>query len=192
MKDSPAIQLIAQLWNHRQESTSHSWLRMNQGLHEGLMLAVKLGLTFDENDIDVLFERFRASYWIGSDTEVFYVLSVYFGNRSAWKAYETHRKRIPFIWTPAQLEIAGNRTMLNPPRLTVGCRFTWKDEEVKVSSFNDEKGYLNALSFIRDDGLSCEKCGSFTTWPKSKTLHQYKITHDDLKAAKKALKGNLA
>jgi hypothetical protein len=55
--DSAAVQLMAHLWGHRQEATGHSWLRMNQGLNEGLMLAVKLGLEFGENDLGEIAKR---------------------------------------------------------------------------------------------------------------------------------------
>ena len=36
--DSPAVQLMTLLWNNSQGATGHSWLRLNQGLNEGLFL----------------------------------------------------------------------------------------------------------------------------------------------------------
>ncbi len=189
--DSAAVQLIAHLWDHRQEATGHSWLRMNQGLLEGLMLAVKLGLEFGENDLVAILDRFRGGYWFGSNFEMFYTCAVVYNNRSAWKAYETHRNRTPFIWTPARLRQTwggGDQGINNPPRLTVGCEFAWKGERVTVTSFNDEKGYLVAQSYTREESEDCPTCGHQKTWPKDKILHRYQITHADLKAEKAARK----
>jgi hypothetical protein len=191
IQDSPAVQLIEHLWNHRQEATGHSWLRMNQGLHQGLMLAVKLGLTFEEGDINTIAERFRGGYWFGDNFESFYTCAVVYGNRSAWKAYEAHRNRTPFIWTPARLSETwggGGQGINNPPRLTVGCEFQWKGERVKVTSFNDDKEYLVAQSYKWNETKNCEKCGKALTYPKQSIVHRYTITHEDLKEAKKAIK----
>jgi len=179
------------LWNHRQEATGHSWLRMNQGLHGGLMLAVKLGLTFNEGDLNVIALRFNGGYWFGSNFESFYTCAVVYGNRSAWKAYEAHTKRIPFIWTPAHIREhwgGGGQGINNPPRLTTGCEFDWKGERVTVTSFNDEKGYFVAQSYKWNETEDCEKCGHPLVYPKQEIVHRFTITHDDLKAAKVARK----
>ena len=194
MKESAAVQLMAHLWDHRQEATGHSWLRMNQGLHEGLMLAVKLGLEFHENDLHTIASRFRGGYWFGSEFESFYTCAVVYSNRSAWKAYEVYRDRTPFIWKPASLRDrwgGGGQGINNPPRLTVGCEFSWKGEKVTVTSFNDEKKYLVAQSYTRGEGKDCKYCHHTVEWAKDKILHRYTITHDDLKATKKAAKASV-
>ena len=191
MKQSSAVELIAHLWNHRQEATGHSWLRMNQGLHEGLMLAVKLGLAFNEGDIDLIADRYRGGYWFGCNFESFYTCAVVYGNRSAWKAYEKHVNRIPFIWNPAHLTEhwgGGGQGTNNPPRLTTGCEFQWKGERVTITSFNDKKGCLTAQSYKWDESADCEKCGHPLAYPKQEIVRRFIITHEELKAAKKALK----
>lgn len=189
-KDSAAMQLMAHLWGNSQEATGHSWLRLNQGLNEGLYLAVKIGMEFNTNDISEISRRFRGGYWMG-DMERFYRCAVEYGNRSAWKAFEEDVKRTPFIWTPASLSASwggGGKGVTNPPRLVVGASFQWKGEKVTVTSFNDDKGYMVAQSYTRDfDGKDCAECGR-TAYSKEKILHRYTITHDDLKAAKKAAK----
>jgi hypothetical protein len=190
-KNSAALALIAMLWDHRQEATGHSWLRMNQGLREGLFLAVKLGLEFHENDIVEISKRFRGGYWFGDNFESLYTCAVVYGNRSAWKAYETYANRTPFIWKPAILRTTcggGGQGINNPARLTEGCQLDWKGERVTVTSFNDEKGYLVAQSYTQPDGEECEACGRQKTWPKEKILHRYTLTHADLKVAKSELK----
>ena len=190
-KDSPAVKLMSHLWNHKQEATGHSWLRMNQGLREGLFLAVKLGLPFSEDDIGEISRRFRGGYWFGADFEAFYTCAVVYSNRSAWKAYEKSANRVPFIWKPATLRDrwgGGGQGINNPHRLTVGCEFIWNGERVTVTSFNDVKGNLIAQSYTRHDGEDCKKCGHPLTSPKDKILHRYTITHEDFKAAKAAKK----
>lgn len=189
--DSPAVQLMSLLWNESQKATGHSWLRLNQGLREGLFLAVKIGLKFGDGDINEIAKRFNGGYWFGDDFEVFYTCAVVYSNRSAWKAYEARYKRVPFIWTPATLNDrwgGGGKGITNPPRLTIGCDFQWKGEKVIVTSFNDEKGYLVAQSYSRSKDAKCPECGQQTVWGKDKILHRYTITHDDLKAEKKRLK----
>ncbi len=192
-KESPAVQLMAHLWGNSQEATGHSWLRLNQGLNEGLFLAVKIGMEFGENDISTIFARFRGGYWFGANFESFYRCAVEYNNRSAWKAYETYVKRTPFIWTPANLSASwggGGKGVKNPARLVVGATFQWKGEKVTVTSFNDDKGYLVAQSYTREQSEDCEACGHTKTWPKYKILHRYAITHEDFKAAKKSAKAS--
>lgn len=189
--DSPAIQLMQLLWRDSQKATGHSWLRLNQGLREGLFLAVKIGLEFRDGDLGEISRRFRGSYWFGADFESFYTCAVVYANRSAWKAYEADAKRTPFIWTPAALRDrwgGGGQGINNPARLTVGCEFVWKGERVTVTSFNDGSGYLVAQSYIRSESEDCETCGHQKTWPKNKILHRYTITHEDFKAEKARLR----
>ena len=189
MHESSALGMIHHLWAHKQEATGHSWLRMNQGLREGLFLAVKLGLAFNTSDLEEISKRFRGGYWFGSNFESFYTCSVVYRNRSAWKAYEAWASRTPFIWKPATLRESwggGGQGINNPERLTVGCEFEWQKELVTVTSFNDAKGYLTAQSYKRDEPEECELCGRQTTWSKDTVLHRFKITHGDLHIAKKA------
>jgi hypothetical protein len=183
--DSPAVRLMSHLWENAQDATGHSWLRLNQGMREGLFLAVKIGLEFEENDLSTIFARFRGGYWFGDSFESFYHCAITYNNRSAWKAYETYAKRTPFIWTPAKLRESyggGGQGINNPPRLAVGAEFNWKGEKVTVTSFNDDKGYFVAQSYTREESEDCETCGRTKTWPKDKILHRYTITHEDLKA----------
>ena len=190
-KDSSAVELMAHLWDHRQERTGHSWLMMNQGMREGLMLAVKLGLEFHEGDLGVINKRFRGGYWFGDNLESFYTCAVVYNNRSAWKAYEFYTRRIPFILTPARLRETwggGGQGINNLPRLTVGCEFQWKNEIVKITSFNDANASFTAQSYAWNKSEDCKECGHPLVYPKQKIVHRYTITHDDLKAAKKEKK----
>lgn len=188
-KESAVVQVMSQLWNNKQQATGHSWLRMNQGLRDGLFLCVRLGLEFGEDDLSSIYNRFRGGFWFGSNFEHFYTTAVIYGNRSAWKAYEKYARRTPFIFKPARLRDtwgAGGQGINNPPRLTVGAEFAWSGEWVSVTSFNDEHGYLIAQSYMLDKSDNCKACGQSKNHPQRRTLHRHKITLDDVKNAKAA------
>lgn len=181
MIDNPstAIQLLDFVWNHRQESTSHSWLKINHCLREAVELAVRSGMAFNLDDIRIIFNRYRGGYWMGADTEWFYRLAVLYRHASAWKAYENYAGRTPFIVKDASVS---THTGDGPrgqglARLIVGARFIWEGEGVTVTSFNDEKRYFNAYSYTRTEGVEVKT--------------RYRITHADLSAAKKVGKKRL-
>jgi hypothetical protein len=183
--ESAAVRLMAILYRDGQEATGHSWERLNAGLYDGLMLAVQIGLKFDEGDIDVIAKRFNGGYWFGAEFERFYNVAVQSGNDSAWKAYEFRYGRKPFIWSPFRRD---GITINSPSRLTRHAEFHWKGELVRITSFNDEKGYLVAQSYTQAEGEDCEACGNRKTYPEKKILHRYQITHADFKAEKAARK----
>jgi hypothetical protein len=186
--ESRVIQLMSALWGGSQVATGHSWLRLNQGLHDGLFLAIRIGLKFEENDLEEISKRFRGGYWFGCNFESFYTVAVVYGNSSAWKAYEHWKGRKPYILKPAKVRErfgGGGQGINNPPRLVVGAEFIWNNEWVKVTSFNDTLGYMVAQSYTQNESKSCGKCGYQLTWPKEKILHRYSITHADLKLVKK-------
>jgi hypothetical protein len=188
--DSPAIQLLAVLWNGRQEATGHSWLRLNQAMRDGLMLAVSMGLLFYEDDFAVMSDRFRFGYWCGESLEDFYRLAIAFNNRSSWKAYETYMSREPFVW-PNTFEGGyggGGSSTHNSTRLVVGSKFVWQKHIVTVTSINDKEGYVTACQYRTTNGKTCRGCGHFKEWPKRTISRRFKITHEDLKAAKKAMR----
>ena len=189
--DSAAIQLLQMVWAHKQEATSHSWLKLNHAMRDTLELAVKSGMRFNENDFIRIFRDFRASYWVGSDSEWFYNLAVIYRNTSAWRAYEKWAGRTPFIVAGASISVntgdgpAGHGLA----RLIVSAWFKWDGERVRVNSFNDAKGYFNAASYARTPDVKCprcERCWSCGTHGEDKVLNLYRITHGDLRAARKA------
>ena len=185
MTDSAAIQLLQMVWEHKQEATGHSWLKLNHAMRDALELAVKSGMRFNENDFIRIFGDFRASYWVGADSEWFYNLAVLYRNTSAWRAYEKYAGRTPFIVAGASISVntGDGPAGQGLARLIVGAWFKWASERVRVNSFNDPQGYFNACSYTRKPW----SCG---TPPRGedKVLNRYRITHADLKAAKKASK----
>jgi hypothetical protein len=184
---SPAMRFMDALWSGAQGATGHSWTRLNGAMHSGLMLAITAGLRFDEKDFSYCHREFRASYWIGADTERYYCAAVEVGNASAWKAYEQYTRRKPFV-----LKTAEFRNMTKSlPRLVVGAKFIWNKERVEVTSFKDFSGeigktpYVVACSYTREEPVVCQTCKRNETWPERKLLHMHKITHAELAAAKK-------
>lgn len=185
---SSALTLMSLLWDHQEESRPHSWVRLNGQLREGLFLACDIGLRFGIEDFYHFDSRFRTGYWYGENgLETFYARAVFFSNNSAWQALEHYKGRKPFIWTPSELTLYGGGRCSNPARLTVGAKFTWKNEQVIVTSFHDEgEPYLVACSYTNQEGRCCDACGTQVEWPREKILHRYTITHADLRAGKKA------
>jgi hypothetical protein len=77
----------------------------------------------------------------------------------------------------------------NPPRLVVGAEFTWNGEKVTVTSFHDGDGpYLTACSYDRVGSYeACTECGRNKNYPKDVLKRRYKITHLDLREARREL-----
>jgi hypothetical protein len=147
-------------------------------------------MRFDIDDFRYFQEHFQFHYW-GRFIESFYRDAVLYRNASAYHAYEQYRGRTPFIVKGASITVhtgdgpAGHGLA----RLIEGSEFQWNGEKVKVTSFNDDKGYINACSFVRDgDDERCQQCRRFTSYAKEKVANRYKITHQNIRDATKAAK----
>jgi hypothetical protein len=196
---SAPIQLLQQVWDHCHEATGHSWLKLNHATHDTLSLAVRAGMRFDEDDFSRLFRNardggFRAGYWMGADTEWFYRLAVLYRNTSAWQTYEKYHGRKPFIVKGASIchlyEFTRDASGDGPcgdglARLIVGAEFQWNGERVRVNSFNDRGGYLNAASYARTPYQRCPSCDHFIGGGGEEIRNRYRSTHADLRAARK-------
>jgi len=185
---SSAIQLLQQVWQHKQEATGHSWLKLNHAMADALGLAIRAGMRFDVGDFEVMAREFRSGYWIG-DGERFYELAVLYRNSSAYLAFEAKRQRKPFIVKDASLS---THTGDGPcgqglARLVIGAAFLWQGERVKVTSFHDGNDpYLVACSYRREgEHQVCASCKHTTAWPNEVLAKRYTITHADLRAAKR-------
>jgi len=182
---SPALQLLTLVWQHKQEATGHSWLRLNQAMQSALNLAVEAGMRFGPDDLkDTNLGQFRPGYWFHG--EAFYNRAVAYQNASAWYAYENACGRKPFIVKGAKMSDFRNygvgRMDGDLPRLVLCAEFEWNGETVTVTSFNDNKGELIACSYRRSPDELCEKCSRCTFSGRSKLLHRYTITHADIRA----------
>ena len=185
---SPALQLLTLVWQHCQEATSHSWLKLNHAMLAALQLAIEAGMRFDTADFDVIFDRFRGGYWCG--LELVYSTAVLYRNSSAYLDIEREMGRKPFIVKGASItaDTGDGRSGEGLARLIIGAGFRWKGEQVTVTSFNDKRGNVTACSYSFGGTESCSECGRVTKWSERKLLHRYTITHADIKQARKAAK----
>lgn len=173
-KDSTAIQFLQFVWDHVQETTAHSWLKLNHAMHDTLRLAVKSGMSFGLTDWQEIATRFRSGYWVGADSEWFYTLAVIYRHTEAYQTYEHARERKPFIVRGAYINTntGDGPAGIGLARLVVGAQFIWQNERVTVTSFNDAAATFTACSYTNDRKVLC----------------RYKISHADLAAARKATK----
>ncbi len=185
---SPAMQLLQQVWEHKQEATGHSWLKLNHAMADALSLAIRAGMRFDVDDFGYMSRAFRSDYWIG-DGERFYELAVLYRNASAYQAFEASRRRKPFIVKGASVS---RHTGDGPcgqglSRLIIGAKFRWQGQMVTVTSFRDgDDPHLIACSYRREgDAEVCATCKRTIAWGKDVLAKRYTITHADLRAAKK-------
>lgn len=168
--DSPVMRLLSIIWANTNTENGHSWTRLNQTMHQGLMMAVEAGFTFAEGDLNRLTE-FRVSRWIGCyGWETFYRLAVASGNRSAWKEFERFLPRVPFVWPEAEYNNA------RIPRLVVGARFRWDKELVTVTSIDT------------NNVIACSYVWTEEEYPKQKIHKRYRITREMFAAARKSEK----
>lgn len=191
MTDSPAVEFIQYVWSHAQKATGHSWLKLNHALRHTLDLAIKSGMRFYPDDFEKIAKRFRSGYWIGADPEWVYTTAVLYRNSSAYQSWEHHRGRKPFIFSASISTDTGDGPCgQGLARLVVNAEFKWKGLRVKVTSFNDEKGYVNAACYDgpEAEGVKCPACDRYTTYPERTPGRRFKITHADIRAAKKALR----
>lgn len=146
-QQSSAVKLLQHVWDHMQEATSHSWLKVNHAMADALRLAIRSGMRFDLNDFEYIAKEFRSGYWTGNG-EWIYSLAVIYRNSSAYLAFEHKRNRTPIIIKGASIYVhTGDGPCGNGlSRLIVGAEFTWAGDKVKVGSFNDAKGYVNVRS----------------------------------------------
>lgn len=154
-KDSDAVAFVRHLYAKSLSATGHSWTRLNGAMYQSVHIAIAAGLEFDLDDIGVMLNEMRGSYWFHDDgPESWYRKAIEIGNRSAWKALERYFKREPFIF--------------NGNRLFVGSRIEWDGKMADVTSFSSDGNHLVACVGERRDN-------------SRKTVKRHKITRDDLR-----------
>ncbi len=185
---SPAMQLLSLVWEHKQAATGHSWLKINHAMSDALKLAICSGMNFAEDDFRDM-ARFRPGYW--RHIENCYRYAVVYRNAAAWKAIEKFLGRKPFIVKGASIHIhtGDGPAGQGLARLVVGAEFKWDGKPVKVTSLNDENGYAYACYYkpwTEEDEDKCPTCDKPRQHRYEYTaLKRYKITHADIAASKK-------
>lgn len=133
---SPALTFVRHAWESRCEATPHSWSTINATMRATLMLAVTGGMSFAKGDFAEIYRSMRGGYWFGESGEGYYSAACEAGNLQACASFEEWTGRKPFMWEGS--------------RLHVGRRLTWEGLDVKVTSFQDDKGHLTACSYTYD------------------------------------------
>lgn len=147
-------------WTHEKEN--HAWSAF-------WYLLISSGFAFEKTDLVSIRENCSCCtgsrydpIWYGVD-DGHYSLAVRCGNLTFAYAFETLRGRIPFIGIGLDYYHCWPRySKHNSPatmgRLVMGTSFQWKDENVRVTSFNDKEHSLIACAYHRGpDGYSPTK-----------------------------------
>ena len=163
-RNSAAYTLCLHVWTKSQEVTPFAWIRINQSMHEAVMLAITSGMRFGLTDFNRFFDSFRAGYWIGCSHEMFYKAAVEAGNMTACHAYEHWQERKPFI--------------IEDKRVFVGHRFEWDGKKVKCSSIKQEYIIACAYKLVQSKNKH---------WTE-KLVKRYRIARTDVSFVKKAAK----
>ena len=149
-------------------------------------LMVCAQVQFADDDLKVLRKWSAESRYRGGQMpdEYHYSLAADDGNIGFCRAYEKLVGRKPFIWKG--IDYGGTRgfnvhrtVSKTQGRLIEDVWFTWQGEQVKVTSFNDEKGTLVACAYHPDP----------EGYEPSKIRRRFTISHKDFKEEKRKLKG---
>jgi len=182
-QDSTVIQFLSHVRDHTNEVHGWSWGRLNQSMHQAMMLAIGAGFEFQGDDFREAFDRFCGNYWL--DCENYYAHAVAEGNLSAAQAYEAFVGREPFIVDNPKSRGVGVRRKRY--RVAVGSTFPWMGEEVTVTSFgcsaegSDGGNYLTACTYQEQD---CDENGYVVG--RRKIKRRYRITVADIRVDRKA------
>ena len=121
--------------------------KASQAISAFWFLLIKSGFAFEKTDLTSL------GAWVD---EGHYSLAVRCGNLTFAYAYEELKKRTPFIgigqnYFDCWPGFSNHATQAKSSgRLVLGVKFSWKGEEVKVTSFKDDVSSLVACAYHPD------------------------------------------
>jgi len=123
----------------------HSWLVVNRATSSALTIAIEYRFDFEVDDMRQIFRVCR----IHGDIDWYYSLACKYGNKSAALSLEKYREHKPFFvrlrsFGPSHKTFPGAKAL---NRAHVGCHFTWKEEQVKVTSFSGDRQNLIACAY---------------------------------------------
>jgi hypothetical protein len=194
-KQSPAMDLLTTVWEHRCEATSHSWQVVNQSMRKCLHMAIRAGLRFDKGDFSEMEKRFRIGYWFTDDGgEGFYRSAVDVENLSACVAFEAWRKRGPIIAdnveTDSRYYRSENSIHRQRSRLAVGLVFDYAGWRPVVTSFNGD-GLVVACTYKPErEPEYCSKCRSelYTCYDPRKIAKRWTLSAADIQQDRAEMK----
>lgn len=127
--------LVIYAFNYAQRD---SWVRLNMDMNALLVSVVKLGLAFDEDDMEKIFKQCRGGYWFGQSAnghhhgEGIYSAACQW-NPSAAKSYEKLFARVPFL--------------LGSTQMHVGCSFIYNGLRYSVTGWSKDNKQLTAVAY---------------------------------------------
>lgn len=163
--------MLQSFYHHAHPGSKHSWVRLNQVLHDALSLAIQAQMVFTLDEIQRIYNNMKGEHWFGVDDGWILRKACIVGNASAARSYLKWKGRRRFTVPKdkqAKLDL-----------LYENREFTWKGERVTVTSFDDEAGTVTVCSytgggrFVRD----------------SKVKRRYTLTATELRDAFKQATG---
>lgn len=138
---SPAQHTFAML----EAITGHSsWREINSTRYEILSFLVR-HVAFEPGDFGAILNDFNGGRWIGENgAESLYALAIGSENTSAVLSIEKYLGRKPF-WQLGWVK----RGKREKTRVHLGSEITIDGRDLRVTSFRDDKGYLNAQEYRR-------------------------------------------
>lgn len=135
--------------------TGHSsWREINTARYAALKFLVEF-VGFERDDFGAILKDFNGGFWIGENgVEHLYALAIGSENTSAVLSIEKHLGRKPF-W---QLGWA-KRGKRDKTRVHLGSEITIDGRVLRVTSFRDAAGYLNAQEYrnVKRNGYDTEE-----------------------------------
>lgn len=171
----PVYDLFKILFDHSHPPSTFSYRKLNATLRKGLLLAIESEMRFEKDDIKKIYEDFSGVFWFGTDGEDLFTAACIAGNRTAASSFLAWKGRKRFVW-PRKKSVGITQKFESKLDLLHFNRvFTWNDELVRVTSFNDEEGTVTVCSYR----------SSMADY-NAKILHRYTLVPGDLKAALQA------
>lgn len=159
-EQSPGLQHVLHVYKH---ATRKSWQCLNESLSTALKNAIRSGMKFNIDDVSAFPQK---GYWFHGENAYAQACGAGRGtdNTSFCLSYESHCNRKPWLWPEATK---------TPARLYVGAKFTWNNQTVEVTSFNDANGSLTACAYAKKE-----------EYPR-RPIKRYTITHSEMMEVRK-------
>ena len=146
-KQSKVMEIMSLVWSNLDYS-SHQ--RVNQGMADLLNNLINIGVDFEKEDFDNIYNKFRGGYWFGVNPngkgkgDGFYMSACGSNpNTSAAQSFEHFAGRKAFI--------------LNGKRLALRSEFILNSLYYSVTGFDDEKGLIYAVGYSNRMGKGKRK-----------------------------------
>jgi len=165
-KNTPVIKFV-KLARDYAASSPHSWTRLNQDVRSACIIAAS-GFPWQNGDLDEMMKITGTHICLGEQgAECLYTAAVENNNISACREIERYMGRRPII--------ADNLCDKKRGRLCIGTEFNWKNQHVRVTSFN---GDHHAVCCSYEDKFACP----------AKIKRRFTISAEDVQKERKAEK----